>query len=82
VTPIEPESMVDTIKKHKGKIVNGSGIAALIGSLTVTGLQYQESSAMKEALFATQSALNVMGQRYENLVNTCLERIDDSDDSR
>jgi len=65
MNPIGPENTVtDIIKKHKNKIVNGSGIAALIGSLTITGLQYQENTTMTEALRATQSALAVMGERY------------------
>jgi len=68
--------MIETIKKNKDKIVNGSGIAAIIGTLAMSGLQYHENSALKEALFATQSSLAVMGERYEKLVNECLSRLD------
>jgi len=74
MTPIEPESMVDTLKKHKAKIVSGSGLAALIGSLTITGLQYQENTAITDALSATQHALEVMADRYERLVNKCVNQ--------
>lgn len=68
--------MIETVKKHRDKIVNGSGIAAIIGSLAFSGLQYQENSALKEVVFSTQSALSVMGERYEKLVNECLMRVD------
>ena len=78
--PVQPQSFV---QKHKNKIVNGSGLAALIGSLTISGLQYHENSALKEALFSTQSSLNIMGERYEKmsdryekLVLTCLDKVD------
>lgn len=65
--------MTETLKKHKEKIVNGSGIAAIIGTLAVSGLQYHENSALKEVQNATQHALEVMADRYERLVNLCME---------
>jgi len=68
--------MIETAKKHKGKIVNGTGLAAIIGSLTLSGLQYHENQALKEVVFATQHALSVMGDRYERLTMDCLTRIE------
>lgn len=68
--------MIETVKKHRAKIVSGSGIAAIIGSLTLSGLQYHENAALKEVVFSTQHALGVMGERYERLVGECLERVD------
>jgi len=68
--------MIETVKKHKDKIVNGSGIAAIIGTLAMSGLQYHENATLKEALFATQASLAVMGERYERLVTECLTRVD------
>jgi len=65
--------MIDTVKKHKEKIVNGTGLAAIIGTLAVSGLQYHENVALKEVQIATQTALGVMGERYERLVNMCME---------
>jgi len=71
--------MLDVLREHKGKIATGSGLVALIGTLTVSGLQYQENTALTDALKATQSALGVMGERYEKLVNMCMERIDETE---
>lgn len=68
--------MIETVKKHKGKIVSGSGIAAILGAFTVSGLQYHENVALVDSNKATYHALEVMGDRYESLVNQCMERID------
>jgi hypothetical protein len=64
--------MTEILKKHRDKIVNGSGIAAIIGTLAVSGLQYHENAALKEVQSATQHALEEMANRYERLVNRCI----------
>lgn len=70
--------MIETVKKHKEKIVQGSGLAALIGTIAVSGLQYHENTALVESNKATQQALTVMGERYERLVNQCMSIIDEN----
>lgn len=78
----KPDTLINTFKKHKSKIVNGSGLAALIGSLTISGLQYQENSALTVALKDSQTALTIMSERYEKLVNLCLDKVDRHDASK
>ena len=60
----------------KRKIIQGSGLAAILGTLSVAGVQYQENKALTEALNATQHALSVMADKYEHLVQDCINRID------
>ena len=58
------------------KVVSGSGLLALIGSLTVSGMQYQENNALANALSATQTSLSEQARVYHDLVNICINRID------